>query len=91
MPARTGRRWREVIVTAVLERDGGWCHLCGRPGADTADHLTPWSQGGSDDMDNLAAAHVPCNRTRGNRPVHVARAELRAKVEAALPAGGWEW
>lgn len=90
MPARTGRRWREVIVPAVIERDGGWCHLCGRPGATTADHLVPWAHGGTDDMDNLAAAHIDCNRRRGDRPVEVARAEL-ARRSSTPATGGWEW
>mgnify|MGYP002041581375 CR=1 FL=1 len=52
---------------AVLERDHGVCWICGRPGADTADHLVPRSRGGSNALCNLAAAHARCNYARGNR------------------------
>ena len=59
------------IRQAVLERDNWICHECGKPGADTADHVIPQSQGGSDDMSNLAAVHdrIPphCHRAKTNR------------------------
>ena len=90
MPARTGRPWTRVRAR-VIRRDGGVCHLCGQPGADTADHLTPVAHGGAlYDMRNLAAAHVECNRIRGARPVDVARAELTAPP-TTTPATGWTW
>lgn len=77
MPKRTGRPWQRVKAR-IIRRDAGICHLCGQPGADTADHLLPVSLGGSlYDPANLAAAHIACNRQRGNRPVDVARSELR--------------
>lgn len=86
MPARTGRPWQR-IKRRIIRRDGGICHLCGQPGADTADHLTPFAQGGSTRDDNLAAAHTRCNRIRGDRPVDVARRELQAITTTA----GWDW
>lgn len=88
MPARTGRPWRERIVPAVLRRDGSICHLCGKPGADTADHLIPWSQGGTNELTNLAAAHTYCNRVRSDRDIEGARQELAALNE---PDPGWDW
>lgn len=55
----------------VLERDDWTCHICGRPGADTVDHLIPQSQGGPDSLDNYAAVHdrTPphCHRTKTNQ------------------------
>jgi 5-methylcytosine-specific restriction endonuclease McrA len=64
----------------IVERDGGICHICGGPGADSADHVIPLSQGGTDDDDNLAAVHhkVPprCNIVRKNRTVEEARRRL---------------
>ena len=86
MPKRTGRPWQRRKAR-IIRRDGGICHLCGQPGADTADHLIPWSHGGTDEPANLAAAHIDCNRRRGNRPIEVARAELAATD----PGNGWDW
>jgi 5-methylcytosine-specific restriction endonuclease McrA len=73
----------------VVRRDGGICHLCGQPGADTADHLLPWSKGGRNTMDNLRAAHGECNRRRSDRPVEVARGEIAAARNDQ--GSGWDW
>lgn len=62
---RARRRW-------ILERDGGICWLCGRPGADTVDHVTPRFHGGTDDPGNLKAAHGGCNFGRRERAPRVA-------------------
>lgn len=88
MTIRGSRRWREVIIPQVLRRDGGICHLCGGPGAETADHLIPVAHGGSDNMTNLAAAHIPCNQRRGARPLGQVQAEKAAEA-ANRPA--WKW
>ena len=98
MPKRTGRRWREHTVPRVLRRDNGVCHLCGQPGADTADHLIPWSQFPADRkveadrLPNLAAAHVSCNMIRGDRSITWARAEIAKRmVVTAKSTVGWDW
>lgn len=74
-----GRPWRRTVAL-VLRRDNGICHLCGGAGADSADHLIPVAEGGTDALSNLAAAHhtvAPhCNRIRGTLPVEVARAMI---------------
>jgi len=45
------------------------CWLCHEPFTPddpaTADHIIPRSQGGTDAMDNLRAAHLSCNSRRG--------------------------
>jgi 5-methylcytosine-specific restriction endonuclease McrA len=62
---RFGPGWAR-ISRQVIARDEGICHICGEPGADTADHLLPRSLGGdSADMGLLAAAHRACNSRRG--------------------------
>lgn len=62
--------WQRIRET-VLERDDYRCHVCGGPGADTADHLTSRANGGSDALSNLAAIHdrTPphCHRTKTNQ------------------------
>lgn len=45
------------------------CHLCGKPGADSADHVIPYAEGGGDDVANLRPAHKACNSKRGTRSV----------------------
>lgn len=45
------------IKRQVLLRDKGICYLCGAPGADQVDHLTPVSEGGSSKPMNLKAVH----------------------------------
>lgn len=61
-----GYEWQQKS-RAVIERDAGWCYLCGQYGADTADHVIPKALGGTDDLDNLRASHVACNSRKGAR------------------------
>jgi 5-methylcytosine-specific restriction endonuclease McrA len=61
------------------------CHLCGldidyaashlEPLAFTIDHILPLAKGGTDTIDNLAAAHRRCNLAKGDGPK-----ELKALV-----------
>lgn len=86
---RHTRRWRESTVPRILRRDGGVCHICGAPGADSADHLIPKEFGGTDDDDNLAAVHHKaeprCNLRRGSATIAVGRARV-SKATAPPPA-----
>lgn len=43
------------------------CWLCGKPGANQADHVRARSRGGDDRPANLRPAHHGCNSARGNR------------------------
>lgn len=65
MGSWSGRKATE-LTRLVLETDD-MCHICKKPGADSADHIIPRSLGGSDTLDNLAPAHLWCNKKRGNR------------------------
>lgn len=86
MKAWAGRRVAR-IVRNVLHTKGTTCHLCGLPGADSADHDPPRSvlidQGvvDPDAMKYLKPCHrIPCNVGRGARPItDELRAEMRAK------------
>jgi 5-methylcytosine-specific restriction endonuclease McrA len=51
----------------VIARDEGICWLCGQAGADSADHVIPRAYGGTNEDDNLRAAHVRCNSRRGGQ------------------------
>lgn len=90
MPKRTGRPWQR-LKARIIRRDGGICHICGGPGADSADHIIPHSLGGTNTPTNLAAVHhdtpPKCNRRRGNRSLEQARAQLAPADDTA----GWQW
>lgn len=62
----TSTNWAR-IRKQVLDRDMNVCHLCGGEGADSVDHLVPYSWGGDESLQNLAAAHRTCNSRRGAR------------------------
>lgn len=64
-----GGRRVSALKARVLATMGTVCHLCGRPGADTVDHLVPRSAGGTDALDNLAPAHQRCNSMRQDMPL----------------------
>lgn len=62
-----GAAWQRLSARVIAE-EHGICHLCGRPGADTTDHLTPLRAGGTHARGNLRAAHRTCN---GRKAGHV--------------------
>ena len=78
------RSWRRLRET-ILERDGFLCRYCGEV-ANTVDHVTPITRGGTDAHSNLVAACGSCNREKGNRTLNEWRPnwteehELRARL-----------
>lgn len=88
------RPWRRTVAR-VIRRDHGICWLCNQPGADSADHVTPRSQGGSDTLNNLAAVHhnAGCrgNRYRGDRTPESAIARLEALGLIGQPDNDLTW
>ena len=71
--------WK-TTVRRVIARDRGVCYLCGQPGADTADHVQPVSQGGSHHDGNLRAAHQqPCHAAKTERERRAAHATAMHK------------
>ena len=76
---------RDEYATATYKRNRAIilqgepnCHICGHPGADTADHIVPIDAGGDSSVDNLRPAHRKCNSRLG--------AEYKAKKQAAVIA-----
>jgi 5-methylcytosine-specific restriction endonuclease McrA len=63
-----GGRRSQLFSRLVFQTYGRTCHLCGGPGATTADHLIPRSKGGDPwDIGNGRPAHASCNYARNNR------------------------
>lgn len=61
--------WRERR-SVVLRRDGETCRYCRTTvGPWEIDHVVPLRLGGSHDLENLAVACVPCNRSKKDRPL----------------------
>lgn len=68
------RRLRESLRRRVFARDGYVCQICQEPTSKVhdvyddqspeVDHITPWSEGGLNTLDNLRVAHRKCNRDR---------------------------
>ena len=54
------------VRARIFERDEHTCQYCGAQGVPLeCDHVFPISKGGSNEDDNLVAACVPCNRSKG--------------------------
>ena len=61
----------------IISRNEPPCHICGEPInyqahhldplSFTIDHITPINRGGSDTLDNTAAAHRKCNRDKSDK------------------------
>lgn len=78
-----GGRRAQAMVALVLATYGDTCHLCGHPGADSADHLVCRADDPARtwDLTNLRPAHhrncptcgLACNPSRGRRPVPLTR------------------
>ncbi len=59
-----------IRLDALMERDGGVCHLCDKKVARnqaSVDHLVPLSAGGAHLWVNVALAHRTCNARRQHR------------------------
>lgn len=60
-----GAEWR-AARGRVLAASGGRCAICGEPGANEVDHITPRHLGGTDDPKNLRAVHSVCHRSKSS-------------------------
>lgn len=71
----------------IFRKTDGFCHIChdklnflnygfhGSKGAWEVEHSIPKSKGGSDNLNNLYAAHISCNREKGAVHTKTARAK----------------
>lgn len=69
-PETTRPKISPLVRGAVLARDGYICQLCFdevEPSDVHLDHITPYSQGGPDTVENLQVTHSLCNISKGAR------------------------
>lgn len=73
-----GRNPPPPLKDDVYRRDKGKCVYCGNPvqrktpfRSDSCEfnHVTPWSRGGETSLENLATSCMPCNRSKGAKPL----------------------
>ena len=61
-----GTEWRRISAKVIANAVA--CHWCGKPFSKddpaTADHVIPKARGGTNDEQNLVAAHRSCNSRR---------------------------
>ena len=72
-------------LNQIYDRTSGYCHLCGkkvyfknygnisRRGAWEVEHSKPQAKGGTQHLNNLYAACISCNRSKGIKPNSVIR------------------
>ena len=60
---RYGKTWQKDRAS-VLRRDGYLCQRCRVRPAKEVDHITPRSQGGTNDLWNLQSLCRPCHREK---------------------------
>jgi hypothetical protein len=82
-------------LLAIFDRTSGRCHLChgrlafcnygrhGQRGAWEVEHSWPRAHGGTNYLQNLYAAHIGCNRSKGVRLTRSVR-RLNGHVRAPL-------
>lgn len=75
----------EAQLRAIYERTEGHCHICrkqlsfrnygsiGKRGAWEIEHSVAQARGGTDHGNNLFAAHISCNRSKGDSSSKSAR------------------
>jgi 5-methylcytosine-specific restriction protein A len=80
---RGSAKWKRTRQ-AVFAQYGDTCWLCGRPGADTVDHLEQLADGGHNDLGNLRPAH-------GKRQPWGCPGNFGRKGRAPLPQTSRDW
>lgn len=75
-------------LTVIFDRTDGNCHICGKRlafrnygnpnsawGSWEVEHSNPKATGGTNRRNNLYAAHISCNRSKGKNSTRDARAQ----------------
>ena len=82
--ARLSPDARMALCKKLHEQQGGNCFICGEEldldvQRHDIDHIKPLHNGGKDDESNFAVTHEPCNRSKQDADLEVARALWRLK------------
>jgi 5-methylcytosine-specific restriction endonuclease McrA len=83
VPRRAASR---ISRRAVFARDRHRCQYCGSERHLTVDHVVPRCKGGPDTWDNLVTSCAPCNRKKGDQPLHQAGLHLTHTPRPPEPA-----
>lgn len=78
-----------ALTRLCLETYGTTCHLCGEPGADTADHVIARNRGGTNAISNLKPAHGSCNSARGDMDLAEWFAKHPKRSASVVPSRRW--
>lgn len=77
-------RWQKLRLIVLAEEP--LCFYCNARGrvvaADTVDHKTPKTRGGTDDRDNLCGACSTCNFSKAGRTAEEFLSQLRISAES---------
>ena len=80
-------RWKK-LRKQILARDCYTCNYCGGV-ATEVDHIIPRVLGGDDNEDNLTAACMPCNRSKGARMAPKSKQNDFLKSPFPLPSNSF--
>lgn len=81
-------RLRKRLWPDIIKKTGGVCYYCGGLGPFGGlgiDHVTPRSQGGTDDLENLVPCCGDCNSLKGVHDLEVFRIRLAFKKAGIKP------
>lgn len=64
--------YRAALYRILSQEQHGLCAYCGEPLPDNpshahVDHIIPHALSGSDDIENLSASHISCNREKADK------------------------
>lgn len=77
----TAAEWRETLAESL-----GLCVYCNEHRTLEMEHVDPLSRGGAHEKDNIAAACLPCNRSKSDTPLLVWMAQRAASRTLAVAA-----
>ncbi len=69
-PRQRGLTYEYEKNRAIVLRVSTLCVLCGKEGANSADHVKPRIYGIDNTLPNLVPAHLSCNSSRQDKPMN---------------------